>query len=132
MSEFDTLCERYVGLLKRAANEGYPIGARETTARERAVTDWEAAAFLPTADLDMAVTLSHIETARETINGMMGAPIRPVHHRDGRETYGWRPHKSAETTGASPAADGDSPSDDHPSLFDAPSRQRAAAEEAGP
>jgi hypothetical protein len=92
-----TLCDAYMGLLKRAADEGYPIGVKGETTVEHALTDWEVAAALPSSAVDGPLTVGRVAQAREAINEALGAPIAAVSHRSGRETWAWRPHQESKT-----------------------------------
>jgi hypothetical protein len=118
-----TLCDAYMGLLKRAADEGYPIGVKGETTVEHALTDWEVAAALPSSAVDGPLTVGRVAQAREAINEALGAPIEAVSHRSGHETWAWRP--AATSTGDV----SESPSD-HPSLFDGQPDDATAPEKA--
>lgn len=130
--DFRTLCNAYIGLLRRARDEGYPIGVKADATVEHALTDWEAAAALPPSAVDVPLTVANIKRAREAINDVLEGPIEAVSHRKGRETWAWHAGSTASTSAASTSADGDTSGDvttGQPTLFDE-QREAAASKEA--
>lgn len=75
---------RYVKLLRRCAEEGYPVGMREETQDEHAVSDWEAAALIPENDED--VTVKRITKIRRALNREVELVVEHG-HRAGKATY---------------------------------------------
>lgn len=75
---------RYVKLLRSCANGGYPVGMRETTEKENAVSDWEAAALIP--EKNQEVTVAKITKIRRALN-REAALVVEYGHRKGMATY---------------------------------------------
>jgi len=101
--------QAYISFLRSIREKGYPVGVRENTARETALTDWEVAACLPDSSVEGPVTVGAVRAARKAAQAD-GVPIRSVGHRYGDDTYQY----VADAPSTSPVAS----TPDQDSLFD--------------
>ena len=85
----DSLAYRYVGLLKRCAEDGYPIGMMEDTIEAEAVSDWEAAACITEREGE-DILVEDITEVRETLNRGSDL-IQRAGSRKGKSTYALHP-----------------------------------------
>jgi len=85
----DSLAYRYVELLRKAAVKGYPVGMREETQKEEALSDWEAAACLPESRRE-DITMDSITETREKLNRASEIVTRHG-HRMGKPTFKLNP-----------------------------------------
>jgi hypothetical protein len=81
----DSLAYRYIQLLRKAAVKGYPVGMREETQKEEALTDWEVAACLPENRRE-DITVDSITETREKLNRASEIVTRHG-HRMGKPTF---------------------------------------------
>jgi hypothetical protein len=85
----DALAYRYVQLLARCADGGYPVGMMDEAVQAEAVSDWEAAACI-TEGRGKDIRVEDITEARQTLN--RASPLVQEHgHRKGKTTYRLHP-----------------------------------------
>ncbi len=85
----DALAYRYVKLLKRCAEEGYPVGMMEDTVQAQALSDWEAAACIPKRDQE-EIAVDDITDRRRKLCRESDL-IHEHDHRKGYATYKLNP-----------------------------------------